>query len=388
MAIKPSQIQTILQRKRDQFQRFDRSWQSSLAVYQERWQQLCGAPADELDQWLTSRPDAVGSRPLQPLPAPCGICPSGLQWSNRQSSLAWVEQQLSGVTTFAVDGSQVFPSKDLSLPVALVQVGWFENPHHPDRPYAKDIELDVMTPRDLETTSTAQPLERKVNQRRFQMETQRLVRYIQQVKEPERCLVFFDGSLVATFAEAYGEADRMAYVDALTELIEASETHRVPLVGYVDTSAAHDLTNLLVQRTPSLAATAPVTDARLLNRYMAWGDSTPIFQCDRGGILAAYGAHGRRICFTYLKTNQGDPARIEMPLWMYEAGITEQVLHWVRAETVVGGGYPYAIETADQTAVLQSRDRQVFFRILQDWAAQERLTLGWSRKMMSKRSRR
>ena len=54
----------------------------------------------------------------------------------------------------------------------------------------------------------------------------------------------------------------------------------------------------------------------------------------------------------------------------------------------MGGGYPYAIETADQTAVLQANDRQIFFRILQDWARQEDLQLRWSRKMMSKLRRR
>ncbi|MEM7293649.1 MAG: hypothetical protein AAF420_09700, partial [Pseudomonadota bacterium] len=47
---------------------------------------------------------------------------SNLQWGSREHSLQWVNEHLSGVTTFAVDGSQIFPSKDLSLPIALVQV--------------------------------------------------------------------------------------------------------------------------------------------------------------------------------------------------------------------------------------------------------------------------
>ena len=60
----------------------------------------------------------------------------------------------------------------------------------------------------------------------------------------------------------------------------------------------------------------------------------------------------------------------------------------VRAGVIVGNGYPYAMETADQTAVLQSRDRQIFYRILQDWAEQEQLQLSLSQKMMSKSRRR
>ena len=60
----------------------------------------------------------------------------------------------------------------------------------------------------------------------------------------------------------------------------------------------------------------------------------------------------------------------------------------MRGEVIIGSGYPYVIETADQTAVLQSSDRQMFLRILQDWAEQENLNLRLSRKMVSKVRRR
>ena len=389
MAIKPSQIQAILQRKRTHFETFEQGQKSSLEMHQMAWQDLCRMPLDQLEIWLSRRSGNVGARPLEFLdPETRGICRSGLQWGNREHSLQWVKQQLNGVTTFAVDGSQVFPSKDLSPPIALVQIGWFENPHTADADYIKDIELDIMTPRDLELGDTSKPLDRLVNKHRFRMEIRRLVEYIKQVKNPENCLVFFDGALVATFADAYEDEDRQEYVDALIGLLRASETHCVPLVGYVDTSSAHDLTTLLEHHSASLAAMPKVTDAQMLNGFMKSGDRTPICKCDRIGILTEYKEHKERVAFTYLKTNQGPPARVEMPLWMHEAGITDRVLNWVRAETIVGGGYPYAIETADQTAVLQTNDRQVFFRILQDWASHEDLQLRWSRKMMGKLRRR
>jgi hypothetical protein len=77
-----------------------------------------------------------------------------------------------------------------------------------------------------------------------------------------------------------------------------------------------------------------------------------------------------------------------VPLWVYEAGLLESVLAWVRGEVIIGGGYPYVIETADQTAVLKAEDRQMFFRLLQDWADSEDLNLRLSRKMVSKVRRR
>jgi hypothetical protein len=60
----------------------------------------------------------------------------------------------------------------------------------------------------------------------------------------------------------------------------------------------------------------------------------------------------------------------------------------VRAECVVGNGYPYAIETADEAAVMTARDRQQFLRVVQDFAAEHSLDFRISRKAQSKGRRR
>ncbi|MEO1402214.1 MAG: DNA double-strand break repair nuclease NurA [Cyanobacteria bacterium J06635_1] len=388
MPIKPSQIHAILHQKRDDFTRFDRSALTVLQIYRTAWQGLSEQPLEVLWEWFTARSSHVGARLLEDFEGlDTGIRRAQLQWENREASMAWVKSQLSDITTFAVDGSQIFPSKDISIPIALVQIGWFENPHAADGRYVKDIAMDVMTPADLHVWDPSQPVERRVNIRRFQMEVERLISYIEQVKDPKRCLVFFDGSLVLTFAEAFEEAARNAYLNPVLKLLRASEKHRVPLVGYIDTSYAHDLTTLL-EHYQGLEPATTIHDAQLLNRFMQWGDCTPLFRCDRSGILSDYQEQSERLGFVYLKTNQSYPARLEMPLWMHDAGLVDRVIDWVRAEVIVGGGYPYAIETADQTAVLQSLDRQVFFRVLQEWAEQADLKLRLSRKMVSKVRRR
>jgi hypothetical protein len=174
----------------------------------------------------------------------------------------------------------------------------------------------------------------------------------------------------------------------MLSLLEASDRRRVPLVGYVDTSYAHDLTTLL-HHAYGLEATEGIHDAQLLARLMEWGDRTAVFQCDRGGILDQYEAYGDQIAFTYLKTTRdGYPVRLEMPRWMWESGAMTRYLNWVRGEVIIGGGYPYSIETADQTAVLQGQDKHLFLRVLQDWAEREEINLRLSRKMVSKQRRR
>lgn len=395
MAIKPSQIQTVLSRKRADFASFDESTSSYLAQYREAWNAWIALSADDREAWMSAQESDLGAIPLEPVSAKDkGILRSGLNWDNREQSLNWVSEQLTDVTTFAVDGSQVFPQKDFSIPIALVQIGWFENHHSGEGGYEKDILLDVMTPKDL-VADRSQPMDRWINMRRFSMEVQRLTRYItqardravQQGRDPEKCLVFFDGSLVLSFASMLEDNIRAPYVEQILTLLRASQKHQVPLVGYVDTAQSNDITTLL-RTFNKLETTRTIHDAKLLNRWMNWGDRTPLMTCDRGDILNYYADMRDQIAFTYLKTNANYPARLELPKWIWEAGRAEAVINQVRAEVIVGNGYPYAIETADQTAVLQSRDRQIFYRILQDWAEQEDIPISLSQKMLSKARRR
>ena len=396
MPVSPFQIKTLLDQKRNAFSSFNKARFELLHAYNHAWVEFSSLPLAQQLAQLAPHPSPTGAQPLEPVEnAEKGIvpfffaesAPATGRWSNREESARWVQEILADITTFAVDGSQISPGKDISIPIALIQIGWFENPHSKTRPYKKDVRVDLMTPKDL-GPNPAQPVERRGNIRRFQMEVERLVGNINTCQEPERCLVFFDGALVVTFAEAFDQESQTAYVQAMLALLEASERRRVPLVGYVDTSYARDLTTML-HHIYGLEATEGIHDAQLLARWMAWGDRTAVFRCDRGGILDQYDNQRDNIIFTYLKTTRdGYPVRLEMPRWMWESGQITRYLNWVRGEVIVGGGYPYSIETADQTAVLQGQDKHIFFRVLQDWAEREQINLRLSRKMVSKQRRR
>jgi len=389
MPLKPSQIHDLLTAKREDFTAFSQETWQQIQNYRSQLEKLCAAGEAELHDLLKAHSSVAGARLLEPLDlAQQGVIPCKLVWQSREQSLIWVRDRLTGIKTFAVDGSQIYPGKDLSIPVALVQIGWFENPHLPTGDYEKDVALDIMTPTDLKAGNSGQPVDRKVNMRRFQMETERLIDYMATHDHKPDCLVFLDGSLVATFAEAFELESRQFYVACLLELLRASQQYRVPLVAYIDTSYAQDLKGML-QKLFHLPNAPAVHDAQLLNPLMEWGDRTPLFLCERSGILDDYKDQRQQIAFTYLKTTRDNyPARLEMPLWMYEEGLVDRVMDWVRGEVIIGSGYPYVIETADQTAVLQAEDRQAFFRILQTWAEQEDLNLRFSRKMVSKVRRR
>jgi hypothetical protein len=54
------------------------------------------------------------------------------------------------VRVAAVDGSQIPPSKELSVPVGAIQIGWFLNYHLPGGRYEKDVLFMVLAPAGAE----------------------------------------------------------------------------------------------------------------------------------------------------------------------------------------------------------------------------------------------
>jgi hypothetical protein len=393
MPLKPSELLQILDRKQAEFSEFYH--QASQTYHQYRLAlRKVSLQSDVAIAELLSDYAHPGARPLEPLSRhPNWLIPCKLSWANREQSLQWVRDRLTGITTFAVDGSQIFPTKDVAPPIALVQIGWFENPHLPLGSYDKDVRLSVMTSSELQIQRNGRSLDRQVGMRRFEMEVERLIEFIEAHAGRSDCLVFLDGSLVGTFAEAFDVECRAFYAQQFVNLLRASEQYRVPLVGYIDTSHATDLIQTL-RCLESLPDTTTLQDASLIGSKMQWGDRTPLFLCDRPGdawgqgILADYEEQATNVAFTYMKTNDNPPVRLELPRWIYDAGLLEPVLDYVRGEVIIGAGYPYVIETADQVAVLQAEDRQLFFKTLQEWAEQSDITFRFSRKLISKLMRR
>jgi hypothetical protein len=202
-------------------------------------------------------------------------------------------------------------------------------------------------------------------------------------------VVFFDSLLVISFAELLPDEQRGRYVAEIVSLLETSKKTGIPLVGYIDTSFARDLVNML-QAAFDLPDAHKINDAALLAPLMKWGDRSALFRCARQGILDSYGDEWRRdVAFIYLKTSSdAAPSRVDLPMWVYERGLLDYVVNIVRGEVIVGNGYPYAIEAADQTALLSARDREMFYAIFQEFAERERLGLSIARKAISKAHRR
>jgi NurA domain len=389
-------IMAALEKRRADFAHFDTEFREQMRRYADALDALAATPGEQLRAQLNGL-DAPGARPTAEMEQSDSLfIRFAADWRAQEDARRWSFETLAGRTTFAADGSQILPSKDFSVPVAAIQVAWFENAHTPTGGYVKDASFEILPPGEIlvRTGGATELSEQVVHKRRYGMEVAALRSYMHGVaargfdasKPP---VVFFDSLLVISFAELLPDEQREFYVAEITSLLDASKQTGVPLVGYIDTSYARDLVNML-QAAFELPDAPRLHDSALLADRMTWGDRTAFFCCARRGILESYGDEWRRgIGFTYLQTTaDGPPSRLDIPVWVYERGLLDYVVDTVRGEIVVGNGYPYAIEAADQAAVLSGRDREAFYSVFQEFAERERLRLRIARKAISKAQRR
>lgn len=391
-----------LQLKWARFAEFNRSLTAEVRDYRNALQRLSAMAAGEVSARLGGV-EYPGAIPTAEFDAAPGLdLEFGRGFTNHRQAREWASAVLLDRLTLAVDGSQIRHDTDFSLPVAAVQVAWFENQHTRNGRYVKDTVFEVISPEDLAVEIDGETVysEQKVNLRRFEMEAGTLCRLMEKAAaeaapDSRLPLAFFDSSLVITFADRLGEELQQRHVDAVLGLLRCSERTGIPLVGYVDSSRARDLTNMMAILF-ELGDADKLHDARLIGDLLAWGSRTPAFICARGsadlkkqGVLDRFEEFRRGIGFSYIKSGgSSPPARIEFPLWVLDRGLLDEVVDTIRAELIVGNGYPYVISAADAAAVINGADREAFHAIFQRFAAEQGIETGISKKAASKARRR
>ncbi len=329
--------------------------------------------------------------------------PFGISWPNHERARGWAAEILDDRTTFAADGSQIYAGKETSVPVAMIQIGGFENPHNTEKTYEKTSRVEILSPADL-FRDQEEPMnpDVRVEERRYLGEVAAIGDFLRKKKgwqaRGERMpLAFFDNPLLVPFSQ---KRLQKSLLEATVNLVALSRETEVPLVGFVDRSFARDLLTMIAAFDPSVdTSEGSVYDSWLLSAsplemrpvLSSWGDRTCYCYSKRRGLNAFNNAVTGRstVGFSYLQTTTDSaPARLDIPAWVYEQGLLGELIDVVRAECVIGLGYPYPLETADQTAVISGRDREVFFRALQELATREKLDFSVARKDTSKARRR
>lgn len=316
------------------------------------------------------------------------------RWQNHEEARRWAFEVLKNRTTFAADGSQIVLEREVSFRVGGIQIGWFENPHDPGKGYEKNARFTIISPEDFGADAESGRADSYVGERRFTAEIEKIKEFLYKKRDWKANneplpVAFYDGTLLLSVTEF-----QRNITSQLVELARLSRDCRVPVIGFVDRSYAGDLMTMLdsfagekAELVRSLDDVSVLHASTLKN----WGDRTPFCYSRRHGLDAFIDARTGEslVGFVYLQTTSDNPpARLDIPSWIYEEGLLDEVLNTVRAECVIGLGYPYALETADQTAVITVRDREIFLQALQGFAKENNLNLKVSRKAASKGRRR
>lgn len=393
-----------LKKQREDFTQFASSQADDLDDYLEKLARLAKTSHAELQENFENE-DNIGAFPSEEFDAARNLSINfNEKWTNHEEARKWAFEILQKRTTFAADGSQLFIEREVSLPVGAIQIGWFENPHDENQTYKKNVEFTVLTPNDLMSPDEPFVRETVVGLRRFEAEINKICEFLEskkgwQSRNERMPLAFYDNTLLLSISLPQKDFQE-SFIEKLVRMVKLSAETKVPLVGYVDRSYARDLLTLLdtidnkkdfSTRTLDDASVLHASALKSKQMLKNWGDRTVFCYAKRRGLSAFIDRNTGKslVGFCYLQTTSDNPpARLDFPAWIYEAGFLNEVLDTIRAECVIGLGYPYALETADQTAVITMRDREIFLQALQGFAKENNLNFRFSRKSASKGRRR
>lgn len=395
--LRREKVVAALEAKRTQFEGYQNEQRSQGDLRNRMLESFLKLSIDEIATRLAEREQPwPGALPTPELEQSAGLCmPFGRRWNSHQEARDWALETVRGKPIAAVDGSQIAPTKEISVPVGAVQIGWYVNFHAPGGRYEKDVSFEVLPPQELidGDSGDGEFPDWRVNQRRFVAECERLcwlVARFASAPEEERPLCLFDGSFIISFAGQMRPHRAEPYLRAVRVMLTVSEENRTPLVGFVDSSSSRDVVMLVntVVGPPNMS----LTDGGLLSSLLPnWGDRSPLFVCARNDQLSNHGYADfyKEVAFSYIRlATDRPPARLEMPRWLVDSGRVDEIIDMIRAECVIGSGYPYAAESADAVAVLQQGDRERFYALLQQFAEREGMPFNVSRKSVSKQNRR
>ena len=124
-----NKVLEALENKRDRFEEYQASQRDESELRQQRLAHFVSMSAAEVaERLVASGQEWPGAWPTEELDRASQLCiPFAQRWSSYPPARSWALAVLAGRPVAAVDGSQIPPSKELSVPVGAIQIGWFLN---------------------------------------------------------------------------------------------------------------------------------------------------------------------------------------------------------------------------------------------------------------------
>lgn len=277
-------------------------------------------------------------------------------------AIKWSTNILNGTTLVAIDGSQILPSKELSYPIALVQTGYFIISFDEEARIEYDTDPNILISSDSVTNGQT-IREGDVSLIRQSKEIETAKKLLEKLEDYPNPIILLDGTLIYSYMATLLPKTRNQAIKELVSFLNLAERKRIPVVGYIDTSYAKDLSTTL-HLIKDIKGEEELADPGYLDSELTeLGDYTIPFICRRKPI-PDYENYANKICFSYLRVNSKRVVRLEFPFWIWKKGKYEDVISKILAEGIISHGYPRVLTRAHEVAVLTGQDKEKFNQIV------------------------
>lgn len=336
------------------------------------WNVLSSLRGD-VDRLSGVLPPRSGARPLESVPDGFFIRMEE-KWADRRECLEWASGVLEGTSVLSVDGGQVYPDTDRSVPVGVVQAGWALS--RGGRELDTGSSLEVLGPvRFGDLRFHGQSVRNLTDSVRFRSECSTAVRLLGQKGVSH---IIMDYPLLVPNLLGYRESFRNNYLDSVIGLLRASRARSCGLCGFTDRSVASDLVKMVMHASRVLdgAEALPppgfLTDARLLHGRAPWGSRTPVMLLDRGdsmvpdgpSSLDLYEEFSDGLCFIYLCCGRDHFSRVEFPRYVHDEGLLDGLVSVILAQTAIMGDHPDILIRAHRAASITRGEEELISRLI------------------------
>jgi hypothetical protein len=302
------------------------------------------------------------------------------------------------MTVVATDGSQGFPDRHrephcylLNVSRVAFQYGTREEPLIESIPR---LGFDRERVQDALEALMLQARPELVSALRDQLEIETLLRTAEDAAVPGRPIVALaDGTLIRWMLKGGAGREAPIFEQEYAAALAGFRERGVPVASYVSMPASTEVVNLLrLARGECRGVAASIgetlegmTDRHLFRQTLKPGERSAVF-ASLSHVLASYEAQDR-VCFFYLhvpatRTSPSEVARVEVPMWLAdEPELVDRVHAVLLSECDKGEGYPMILSEAHERAVIRSRERELFYTLIERERPHE-----LSRKAASKRA--
>lgn len=314
-------------------------------------------------------------------------------------------------TVIATDGSHIDVDRHHGVHCFLINIGAVVLSYgaHPDAKlesqpvvYSDKTDLAIASPDGLREVPVEGNL---LGMKRSAEEARVMAEIARGLPGGSAAVGLMDGTLIMWNLEAYPEfvtetvLDK-GYLAHLEDIRKLNADRKMPIAAYISYPRSTDVVNALrvalcprdvvdSDRCPDCItrecqAISGVLDRDLFAGLLAPGERSGLF-ISPSRIQKRYGR--QLVHFFYLRVD-GEIARVEVPRWVAEDRPRFELVHAVLVDQCRRGqGYPIALSEAHEKAVVTGADRDVFWRLVDEFMADEHLETAQSEKSRSKRTR-